>query len=724
MKKKKPEKTELIVSIESRKGGVGKTTAALCLGRVLHKSGYAVLVLDLDVTGTDAADIATSPFWKEDLHIICEPQTGDESDNVELKPLNFLTLFDRYFMAGLAVQEFGLPGDEEGKIRVDLEKVNILGSHIYRVDRSHDEKQKHKGMTCIERPGILFDDIHTLWMLEFVKKVIGNFIQIARTANLFRTAILIDNSPGYVGIVPAIHNWLTDRGPEVGKFLTVTSLDTQDLNACARAVDAVHDLYTGKWKTSRQFLEAGKKGSRFTIEQDQEAFFIRLATSSKGKTRSADPLAFFRSTASSRQRETPGEAFCNYPSRYIAALINRVPRSVKGGNLPYEFSAFFRSGTVISELLGCNKNQQRSSEYMVSYDEYIENQFLLQSLHRGRKRPERQLKRLIESLEMAEHELLINDPRDVEKAFGVKQMDGKYIGQMREQLVRANTIVNRARSAIDDAGLGHLSRLIHDEWLPGSIIPSFRYVLTGVLRESDFPYFEMMPFEFDMDRVGPETRGIMKEIKKRILMELRHTERNDFSIDDQISGTLAGMLATIVGLSFPLRLWHSPMEMEVAELFAGILGIELHHWREQKKRRSSKYSIQQFLAQETIENAEVEKERMKKMRFFFRHSMREEETVFVDFYKACTSTQARLIDFIADSRFIIQLLQFIVKEERDRGALFPFVRGVAEAVIVDKTIRHEEAPKNMASALQTVEYYREFDDVLKKVMTNWQVKNG
>ena len=58
----KKDAPNLIVSVESRKGGVGKTTAALCLGRILRNKGYAVLVLDLDVTGTNAADIADSPF--------------------------------------------------------------------------------------------------------------------------------------------------------------------------------------------------------------------------------------------------------------------------------------------------------------------------------------------------------------------------------------------------------------------------------------------------------------------------------------------------------------------------------------------------------------------------------------------------------------------------------------------------------------------------------------
>jgi len=46
----------IIISVESRKGGVGKTTAALCMGKILLKNGYAVLLIDTDITGTNIAD--------------------------------------------------------------------------------------------------------------------------------------------------------------------------------------------------------------------------------------------------------------------------------------------------------------------------------------------------------------------------------------------------------------------------------------------------------------------------------------------------------------------------------------------------------------------------------------------------------------------------------------------------------------------------------------------
>ena len=103
--------------------------------------------------------------------------------------------------------------------------------------------------------------------------------------------------------------------------------------------------------------------------------------------------------------------------------------------------------------------------------------------------------------------------------------------------------------------------------------------------------------------------------------------------------------------------------------------------------------------------------------------MSDRESGFAAFYRSVTSAQARLIDFAADSRFILQLLQFIVKGEMKEGMLFPFVRGIAEDVIVKKTLSHENAPKRMGKALMATECYMEFDRVLKKVLADWGLAN-
>ena len=61
-----------IISVESRKGGVGKTTAALNLATVLLENNYAVLFLDVDITGTSIMGAFKSSYWKDKVNPIKE----------------------------------------------------------------------------------------------------------------------------------------------------------------------------------------------------------------------------------------------------------------------------------------------------------------------------------------------------------------------------------------------------------------------------------------------------------------------------------------------------------------------------------------------------------------------------------------------------------------------------------------------------------------------------
>lgn len=715
------EKSDLIFSVESRKGGVGKTTAALCMARLLLKKGYAVLVLDLDITGTNAAHIVNSPFWVTDLYVVYEvDEKGSRND-----PVNLITLFDRCFMSGMTIPRFLNQDSSSGALKVDLKKVNVMGSQIYMTE----QKDNNTWTTSIERPSILFDDLHTLWLLEFVKQIISNFEQVVRSNQQEKYAIVLDNSPGYVGIAPAIHEWLTDLGPDRGKFLTVTSLDTQDLRACGRAIEVLHGLYTSKWRTSRTFKDAGKEGSGINISKDQEAFFMRLASSTIGSSKEEDPLAFYRDSDQIllENREKRGQRFCDHPSEYIAAIINRVPRSIKTGQFVYDYEFYQslsqRRSSFIS-VLGSDYKKNNWRSRMISYDEYIENQFLLQPLRRGRRQSERRVHHLIDVLKMAEDELRVESNKNSNDQ-NLFKLDNENLERLRKQITRANNILSHACSAVEDAGLGHLTRLIHDEWLPGSIIPNFRSWLLRLLRESDLPYFEFMPFEFEPNRINSEAHEFIADLKKHIKMELRHSELKEFGANDSDSTEiLLNILSGLVGLSLSTQQWHSPLIKELSGLLAGILVIELKHWARRGEGKSRKFGIQHFLAQESISQVEIRKdiELFRPLRFFQRHMM-EEEIGIIDFYNACTSSQARLIDYEADSLFLLQLLRFIVKGEMEKGDLFPFVRGIAEDVIINKTLPHSNAPEKMAKALKTAEYFREFDGVLNDILMVWGVTN-
>lgn len=720
---KKQEIPDLIVSVESRKGGVGKTTAALCMARQLLKMKYAVLVLDLDVTGTNAADIADSPFWVDDLHIIQEFREIKDEDTPK-KSLNLIKLFDQRFMAGKTIPQFSTKGTSSDTLQVDFTKVNVLGSHIFKTDK---EGNNNIGATSIERPGILFDDLHTLWLLELVKQISSDFVRAGHSNKSTKYAVILDNSPGYVGIAPAIHEWLTDLGPESGKFLTVTSLDKQDLLACNQAISTLHSLFKDKWQTSLLFMDSGNKGDGINIDRTQEAFFMRLATSINDNVESVDSLAFYRGTKVDPLNHQQGEKFYDNPSEYIAAIINRVPRSVKDGYLDYETpSVSPQDGNVLARILNNRDGNKDWHDRMISYDEYIENQFLLQSLSRGRGRYLPHVHHLMDVIKMAEEELRIRTSKNSDVSVWYSEMDYRHQKMLGTQLNRANNIVSRVRLAIEDEGLGHLARLIHDKWLPGSIVPNFQHTLSMYLRESDSPYFEMKLYESDHDSTDMDAGRFVSEFKKRIRMELKHFKSNAMDANkSQTFDVLLNVLSNLVILSVPSSLWHSPVSKELPVIFAGVLSIELKHWANRDEKMFKRISIQRFLAQESISLSELREDHglFESLRFFRRHRMDEGEIRLVDFYKVCTTSQARLIDFMADSQFLLQLFQFIVKGEIEKGNLFPFVRGIAEDVIVTKTLLHEDAPAKMAKAMQSAEYFKEFDGVLNEILKGWGLMN-
>ena len=422
-----------------------------------------------------------------------------------------------------------------------------------------------------------------------------------------------------------------------------------------------------------------------------------------------------------------GQRFCDNPAEYIAAIINRVPRAIKDGRLVFEYelsSVLTQEHSVLARVLSNGDEKHGWRDRMISYDEYIENQFLLKSLHRRLRHYERRVHLLIDVLNKAEDELNIVTNKKGDGTVWFSEMDYQHHEQLRLQLDRANDIMSRARSAIEEAGLGHLARLIHDEWLPGSIITDFRRMLLRFLSESDFPYFEMRPFEIDLYPADLETRESMVEFKKRIRTEMH--DSNEWHIDakdTQTADVFLNVLSELISLSLTSPLWHKQMRKELSGLFAGVISIELKQWAKRGEGKSKRFGIQRFLAQEFISQGELREDRetFESLRFFRRHMMDEGEVSFADFYRACTTAQARLIDFAADTRFLLQIIRFIVDGEMKRDDLFPFVKGIAEDVIVKKTLSHEDAPGKMAEALRSAEYFREFDGILNKILKAWGV---
>lgn len=718
----------LIVSVESRKGGVGKTTAALCLSRLLISRGYAVLFLDLDFTGTNAADIADSPFWLNDVAVVKNGKTADAKS----KPCNLLQLFDQGYMSGELIPKFSIQSSSsKNTIQCDLNKINIIGSQIYRTEKEHNCRLMNTD-SCIMQPSDLFDKLHSYWLLDFVKQLIEDFVMMARRDKP-KIAIVLDNSPGYIGIAPAIHDWLTDLGPIIAKLLFVSSLDKQDILSCNFAIDAVHRLFTRKWNTSRQYMEASKPFGTIDEVEDEE-FFLRLANTNHDEGTSS--LAFYQIDSANydNQKDLIILNITDKSEKYLALVFNRVPRAIKKGDVDINFELLYLSDRDFAPIISLLKHGDRLPELksrMVSYDEYIENQFLYQSMQRKNRSSRYQTNwlRLIEKIAQMEETFkmpLPNTEKDIYENFIIH---GPYFQRIGKRIFQVNAIITEARSNMAETGLSHLAPLIHDEWLPGSIIPTFRVTLSTLLRDSRLPFMDMSPFELEDRFDTNEINQISERLYNRLVHGVHELTNNGLIIDELSLEILIGVLSFLVASSLSPRIWHSSIEMELSEFFTGVLTIEITHWSSDSEGLKRKRTLQEFLARESVTKRELRNDKMFRigsMRFI-RNSMMHGEDTFIEFYRSCTSAQARLIDFEADSRFVLQLIRFMVeqnlgKEENDNGNLFPFVRGIAEKVIIEKTLTHREARNRMSHALKTAEYFSEFKAVLSSIFTDWEIE--
>lgn len=213
-----------IYSVESRKGGVGKTTIALNLAKALARRKYDVLLIDCDITGTPITKAAwNSPFWRS--HVVARFK-GHPDDG---HPFNLISYYKKYFLKGKKY-------DNEAKMHHESLKgrINLIGSDIY------DEK----GSLIID-PRDLMDDLHSYWFLDMIKEITKDFCDDSTLPN---QAIVLDNSPGYVGIGKSIRDWLTEDRELNSKFVLVSSLDEQDIESTiSSAIDIRNMKKSQQW---------------------------------------------------------------------------------------------------------------------------------------------------------------------------------------------------------------------------------------------------------------------------------------------------------------------------------------------------------------------------------------------------------------------------------------------------------------------------------------------
>ena len=245
----------VFICVESRKGGVGKTTVALALASLLLEKPYSyeVLLVDLDITGTDVSSAMSNKFWNKKFYVV-KTASNDESGGVQ--NLNIVDLFHSY-MCGRDLPNVEWVSDSSKadvvspNLRFVGGMVNLLPSFIARLSASVAPKYL---------PGVLFDEMHSIWFLELLRSLIINAYtrleKASDTAKRRKLAVIFDNSPGYTGIQPALEDWLTDVGPNRSKFLFVSSADPQDISGTLDSTERIQAAINGKEAGARAFCKA------------------------------------------------------------------------------------------------------------------------------------------------------------------------------------------------------------------------------------------------------------------------------------------------------------------------------------------------------------------------------------------------------------------------------------------------------------------------------------
>lgn len=221
-----------IYSVESRKGGVGKTTLALTLAKHLLSKG-PVLLLDCDITGTSIAPPAcNSEFWSKISNVL-KDKDGET--------INLLKHFLSNYLSGKSDMRSIVNKDN-----VQEKKANIIGSSIY------DGTDK-----SIADARLLMDEIHSYWLVEYVLDIADKFAELYSEKEV---SVIIDNSPGYVGFNKALHLVMAKMGPKRAKFMIVSSFDEQDLMSCMSASMNIQSMVEDRISVAYYFEQLKRDG--------------------------------------------------------------------------------------------------------------------------------------------------------------------------------------------------------------------------------------------------------------------------------------------------------------------------------------------------------------------------------------------------------------------------------------------------------------------------------
>jgi cellulose biosynthesis protein BcsQ len=675
----------LIISVESRKGGVGKTTAALVLAKLYLKKRYRVLFLDLDLTGTNVLFTIPSPFWNKITHAV---KWNDKNADV-------LDLFCNNFMTRGYSPKFSIKAkNDSGLLSIQNNKINIMGSDI------NDKKINIK-------PSILFDEIHSHWFVEFLQQISNDFIS---KNSGFKTAIILDNSPGYVGFVSGIHEWLTDLGPEKAKFLVISSLDDQDLISCFQHIEDLHSRFISKHSIALKFLS---DNSSIEIDNKEIDFYLRLVETEFKDQRLN---SFIEPNILKRLGD-----YKSHPEKYIEFVINKVLEGITTGYLNYDFKEIikklkFPPKSYYYEINNTDQWETYIASRMIPYDEYIEYQFFLNTLTTpsisGHKR--KSIYGLINLID-----------KNIEQVKGhinyyelgidtYKQTSNKTIINIIEAIKLYQVNINNIINQFEIIGYRNLIKLFGINWQPSGFAIKLEIVFEDLLDNIGYNQHRYHRTSYENISIDKESQGEFNYLMNYLFKEINR--QYDIKESDVISQLLSSYLIALY-LIGGLRFVSKSEESFLSSLTVPIIYTQYQNWKISRKDKINR--LPGFLINQKLSKAQ-HNNLIDNLRFMGRNKTIVNKLIM--FYKEISKTQARILDLQGDYEFLLLVMSQVLRQNKEKIPILPYVRGLLDKVIINKTLSHKMGIDKLVKGISSYGYLERFEKLIGDIIKKWGQK--
>lgn len=654
----------LIVSVESRKGGVGKTTAALVLAKIYKDKGYNVLYLDLDITGTNVTKAIHSVFWdKDDYHIVKWITKGGKEETL-IKEADTMHIFNEYFMKGQTNIVFEINELKDKTLSYDLRCIGVIGSEMY-------ESKSHA------KPSILFDEIHSYWFIEYLKQIYISFCGLNQEKSV-GSALILDNSPGYAGYVSKLHEWLTDLGPDLGKFLVVSSLDSQDVSACMSHVEEIYAMFEKKRKIAGYMLETEGLNR---LQKEDLAFYFKLQES-KYNAEEDDEYNYYRNPDSISKIKSW--------DTYAGLIFNKVPVGIVDKLITYNMYDVLKdkdsNNVFYAKILKESIKENFLSKRMIPYNKALNYLFLsnYSSINKHyviQRRFEEMATRINISITKA-HECpqylkrKLETPQDMMTAI-------KYNIQKNNEF---QSEINDYLSYMEGNKLLHFAELFKYKWQPKGMFVNMEERLNNsvFLKEINISQNNLNYYEEDKYRI----------IEKILNVLFKDTSTG---VNNNYYYTYCQLLVSMMVAAYHMceRLgWNNSNEL--AEILRPLLKIEMIILYK-KKEISIQRCLVEMIRKEynaLLPNDDVgNSDTLKRNR---------------DLFGEISKAQARIIDLIDDYEFLLATIKYVLGPKKDKMLILPYIENALDDVIINKTYAHEVGRQGIYEISKTQEYLRDF----------------